>query len=114
MTAPDMIIDKLRNHEYEREGPADTINDIYALIHHIARLEEEIDDLKARAPRAVEGDGSDLPFGTVVIDRDGGAWQRQRPNGWLLAGEGSENTLTLMTGFAPYTIIYTPEERNRK
>lgn len=104
------ILDKLK--EYEKTGHYDgAVGDIYALIHHIAALEEEIDDLKeAAVPRTVEGDGSDLPFGSVVIDCDGDAWQRDWADGWSLAGESSENTPVLRPGFAPYTIVYTPEE----
>lgn len=112
MTIPDTIIDKLKNYEYEKNDYAGAINDIYALIHHAARLEEEIDDLKARAPREMEGDGSDLPVGSVVIDCEGGAWRRDRADGWSLAGESSENTPVLRPGFAPYTIVYTPEEES--
>lgn len=107
------ILDKLRNYEYEKRGCGDAVGDIYALIHHIAVLEEEIDDLKeAAAPRTVEGDGSDLPFGSVVIDCDGDAWQRDWADGWSLAGESSENTPVLRPGCAPYTIVYTPGEES--
>lgn len=107
------ILEKLRNYEYEKRGCGDVVGDIYALIHHIAALEEEIDDLKeAAVPRTVEGDGSDLPFGSVVIDCDGDAWQRDWADGWSLAGESSENTPVLRPGFAPYTIIYTPKEES--
>lgn len=76
MSATTTIADKLR--EYEHTGSyLGAIEDIYALIHHAADLEEEIDDLKeAAVPLTVEGDGSDLPFGSVVIDCDGDAWQR--------------------------------------
>lgn len=105
------ILDKLK--EYEKTGHYDgAVGDIYALIHHIAVLEEEIDDLKEAVPRTVEGDGSDLPFGSVVIDCDGDAWQRDWADGWSLAGESSENTPVLRPGFAPYTIIYTPKEES--
>lgn len=65
---------------------------------------------EAHVPRTVDGDGSDLPAGTVVIDNAGVAWQRDWADGWSLAGESSENTPVLRPGFAPYTIVYTPEE----
>lgn len=111
MSIPDTIVDKLKNYEYEKRDCGDAVGDIYALIHHIAALEEEIDDLKeAAVPRTVEGDGSDLPFGSVIIDCDGGAWQRDWADGWSLAGESSENTPVLRPGFAPYTIVHTPKE----
>lgn len=104
-----------RGGEYGPGGfPKDTAQkDVAFLLAHIADLEEEIDDLKeAAVPRTVEGDGSDLPFGSVVIDCDGDAWQRDWADGWSLAGESSENTPVLRPGFAPYTIAYTPEEES--
>ena len=48
MSIPATIVDKLRNYEYEKCGCEGAVGDIYALIHHIAVLEEEIDDLKYR------------------------------------------------------------------
>lgn len=49
MSAPGTILEKLRNYAYEQDGYADAVGDIYALIHRIADLEEEIDDLRVRA-----------------------------------------------------------------
>nr|DAV71027.1 MAG TPA: hypothetical protein [Caudoviricetes sp.] len=49
MSAPSRIVDKLRNYEYEKYGYDGAVGDIYALIHHIADLEEEIDDLRIKA-----------------------------------------------------------------
>ena len=49
MSAPARIVDKLRNYEYEKSGCGEAVGDIYALIHRIADLEEEIDDLKIKA-----------------------------------------------------------------
>ena len=49
MSAPTRIVDKLRSYEYGQDGYADAVGDIYALIHHIASLEEEIDDLRIKA-----------------------------------------------------------------
>ena len=54
MSVPDTILDKLRNYEYEKRGCEGAVGDIYALIHHIAALEEEIDDLRAEA-REIDG-----------------------------------------------------------
>ena len=70
------ILDKLK--EYEKTGSySAAIEDVYALIHQVADLEEEIDYLKEAADRRpVEGYGSDLPVGTVVLDVDKDAWQR--------------------------------------
>lgn len=107
MSVPARIVDKLRNYEYEKCGYESAVNDIYALIHRIAALEEEIDDLKeAAVPRTVEGDGSDLPAGTVVIDKIGDAWRRYRLEGWVSTGDGPYDSLP--ESCAPYTIVYTP------
>ena len=49
MSAPDTILEKLRNYEYEKLGCWGAVSDIYALIHRIADLEEEIEDLEIKA-----------------------------------------------------------------
>lgn len=49
MSASPRIVDKLRNYEYEESGCGGAVGDIYALIHRIAELEEEIDDLMIKA-----------------------------------------------------------------
>lgn len=104
------ILDKLKEHE--KTGHYDgAVGDIYALIHQIAALEEEIDDLKeAAVPRTVEGDGSDLPAGTVVIDKNGDAWQRYKISGWEVIGGCCCMHHTLPDDGVPYTIVYTPKE----
>ena len=105
------ILDKLR--EYDRTGSyLGAIEDVYALIHHIADLEEEIDSLKeAAARRPVDGCGSDLPVGTVVLDVDKAAWQRTCSGIWELVGGTYDLRETLSPRWAPYTIIYSPRDR---
>ena len=104
------ILDKLKEHEKTGHYPG-AVGDIYALIHQIAALEEEIDDLKeASRPRLVEGDVSDLPAGTVVIDKIGDAWRRYRLEGWVPTGDGPYDSLPESGG--PYTIVYTPKEES--
>lgn len=49
MSAPAGIVDKLRSYEYEQDGYADAVGDIYALIRRIALLEEEIEYPEIRA-----------------------------------------------------------------
>lgn len=61
---------------------------------------------EAHVPRTVEGDGSDLPAGTVVIDNVGDAWRRYRLEGWVPTGDGPYDSLPESGG--PYTIVYTP------
>lgn len=99
MSVPSTIADKLRNYEYEKRGCGDAVGDIYALIHYIDILEKEVDDLKeAAVPRTMEGDGSDLPFGSVVIDCDGDVWQHDWVDGWSL-------TLAMTACFAVISVI---------
>ena len=104
------ILDKLK--EYEKTGHYDgAVEDIYALIHHAASLEEEIDDLKeAAVPRTVEGDGSDLPIDTVVVDKNGDAWQHYETNGWEPIGGCCCTHHALPDDGVPYTIVHTPKE----
>lgn len=113
MSIPAMIVDKLRNYEYEKRDCGDIVGDIYALIHHIADLEEEIDDLReASTPRVLEDDGSDLPTGTVVIDKNGDAWQRYETSGWEVIGGCCCMHHTLPDDGVPYSVVYTPEEES--
>ena len=49
MSVPARIVDKLRNYEYGKSDYADAVGDIYALIHRIADLEEDIEDLEIKA-----------------------------------------------------------------
>ena len=106
------ILGKLK--EYEHTGSyLGAIEDVYALIQHIADLEEEIDNLKEAADRRpVGGYGSDLPVGTVVLDVDEDAWQRTCSGIWELAGGSDALRETLSPRGAPSTIIYTPKEKS--
>lgn len=68
---------------------------------------------EAHAPRTVEGDGSDLPAGTVVIDHVGDAWQRDSGGRWSPADVSPAVAADYLgDGYAPYTIVYTPEEES--
>lgn len=50
MSVPAGIVEKLRDYEFEKDGCGGAVGDIYALIHHIADLEEEeIDELSIKA-----------------------------------------------------------------
>lgn len=92
----------------------DVPKDIRTLIAHISALEEEIDDLKeAAVPRTVEGDGSDLPAGTVVIDNAGVAWQCDDGGLWTPAEFNPTTTDDhLEAAYGPYTIVHTPKEES--
>lgn len=103
------ILDKLE--EYEKTGHyPGAVEDIYALIHHAADLEEEIDDLKEAVPRTVEGDGSDLPIDTVVVDKNGDAWQHYETSGWEVIGGCCCMHHTLPDDGVPYIIVWEPKE----
>ena len=65
---------------------------------------------EAHVPRTVEGDGSDLPAGTVVIDKNEDAWQRYKISGWEVIGGCCCTHHTLPDDGVPYTIVHTPKE----
>jgi len=68
---------------------------------------------EAHVPRTVDGDGSDLPAGTVVIDNAGVAWQCDDGGLWAPAEFNQVTTDDhLEPEYGPYTIIYTPEEES--
>lgn len=98
--------------------------DVIFLLNHIADLEDEareknawegrynalLEECENSRPREYVGDGRDLAYGYVVIDREGDAWQRYAYGGWcchMVEGLG-----TLPAKHAPYTIVYTPKEES--
>lgn len=129
MSVPATIVDKLRNYEYEKRGCGDVVGDIYALIHHIAALEEEIDNLRVEAreknawegrynalleeaeasrPPEIDDDGHDLPQGSIAIDTDGLPWGRTLWGWSILRPDFRSRTKLLAPENGPYTIVYTP------
>lgn len=136
MSVPARIVDKLRNYEYEKCGCEDAVGDIYALIHHIAVLEEEIEDLRveAREKSAWEGrynallkeaeasrppviDGGEASRGaadgTITLDSTGQPLLAQEGGWWRLVKDvmaGKRPELHPLIG--PYTIIHTPKEES--
>lgn len=120
---------------------AGAIKDVHALISHIAFLEKQVASLKdtiartqaearekdawegrynalleereANRPREIDGDGSDLPAGTVVIDNAGDAWQRDDGGCWSPADFSPTITADYLDAeCGPYTIVHTPEEES--
>lgn len=89
------------------------IQGINELVEIVASLEGEIEDLKAAAPRAVEGDGSDLPTGTVVIDR-GGHPLIKADDEWNIARFDDYTPSLAENNRAPYTIVWSPEENTNE
>ena len=110
MSTPARIVDKLRNYEYEKSGCEGAVGDIYALIQHIADLEEEIDQLKASAGINDGGDASrGASDGVIAVDILGCPWAAKEGGWWRLikdvvAGKWSE----LPQQYAPYTIVHVP------
>ena len=96
-------------------------DDILALVDHTIDLEVEareknawegrynalLEECENSRPREYVGNGRDLAYGSVVVDREGDAWQRYAYGGWscrMVEGLG-----TLPARHAPYTIVYTPK-----
>ena len=103
------ILGKLK--EYERTGSyLGAVNDIYALIHHIADLEEEIDQLKASAGINDGGCASrGASDGVIAVDILGRSWVAMEGGWWrlvkdVIAGKWSE----LPQKYAPYSIVHVP------
>ena len=65
------------------------------------------------APRTVEGDGNDLPVGTVVIDR-GGHPLMKADDEWNIARFDDYTPSLTENNRAPYTIVWTPEENTNE
>ena len=68
---------------------------------------------EAHVPRTVDGDGSDLPTGTVVIDR-GGHPLMKADDEWNVARFDDYTPSLTEDNRAPYTIVWTPEENTNE
>ena len=98
-------------------------DDVMLFIKHFLQLEDQAESaeaLNARynalfeemeefRSRRYDADCDKLPAGSVVLDCDGGAWQREE-SGWAC----SKGTFLgpLDEEWAPYTVIYTPKEES--
>lgn len=111
MSVPAMIVDKLRNYEYEKCGCGDVVGDIYALIHQIADLEDELRAARALTPRDIAGGTASrgAADGTVAIDAFGCSWARVDPGCWFpLRHDPNSEVIELPKENGPYAIAYTP------
>ena len=112
MSVPATIVEKLRNYEYEKRGCGDVVGDIYALIHHIAELEEKIDNLRAEVRKIDGGDASrGAASMTVALDINGYPWLCYEGGWWRLVKDivrGKRSELHPLLG--PYSVVYTPKE----
>lgn len=53
----------------------------------------------------------DLPYGSVVIDGDGDAWQKlEELDIWGIAGFDAGDPDFFIEEFLPVTVVYKPEE----
>lgn len=68
---------------------------------------------EAHVPRTVEGDGSDLPVGTVVIDR-GGHPLIKADDEWNIARFDDYTPSLTENNRSPYTIVWAPEENTNE
>lgn len=99
-------------------------DDVALFIEHFLRLEDRaeatdvwnaryhalLEECENSRPRRYGGDGDDLPYGTVVIDREGESWQRDACSGWSCTSAFGLSRLPAK--HAPYTILYTPKEES--
>lgn len=137
MSIPEMIVDKLKNFEYEKNGCGSIVGDIYALIYYINILEAENADLKieareknawegrynalleqaeaSRQPLIYDGEASrGKPSGTVALDVNGYPWLCDEGGWWKLVKDtvqGKRSELSPIVG--PYAIVYIPGEREQ-
>lgn len=125
MTVPDMIIDKLKNYEYEKCGCGGAVGDIYALIRHISDLEAEAREKNAwegrynalleecEASRPPEIDGGDASRGAsrgvIAIDGDGCPWIAGDGRWWELSKDPDSGVSELPEKYGPYTLVYIPK-----
>lgn len=107
------ILDKLK--DYEKTGHYDgAVEDIYALIHHAADLEDELRAARAFTPRDNAGGTASRGAvdGTVAIDAYGCAWARVDPGCWFpLRIDVDSEVIELPESGGPYTIVYIPGGR---
>ena len=108
------ILDKLK--EYEHTGSyLGVIEDVYALILHIADLEDELRAARALTPRDIAGGTASrgATNGTVAIDAYGCAWARVDPGCWFPLRHAPNGEVTeLPKSGGPYAIVYTPKEES--
>lgn len=53
----------------------------------------------------------DLPYGTVVIDCDGDAWQKNEIlDRWIVVGIDDINPDVVIEDYLPVEVVYTPDE----
>ena len=98
-------------------------DDVMLFIKHFLQLEDQaesaeawnarynalFEEMEEFRGRRYDADCDKLPAGSVVLDCDGDAWQREE-SGWAcIKGAFLE---PLDEEWAPYTVIYTPKEES--
>lgn len=91
----------------------DLIMHINLVEAYLRAAEKRAAFFEAHVPRTVEGDGSDLPTGTVVIDR-GGHPLMKADDEWNIARFDDYTPSLTENNRAPYTIVWTPEENTNE
>ena len=58
-----------------------------------------------------QGALKDLPYGTVVVDCDGDAWQKSEIfEKWIVVGIDDTNPDVVIEDDLPVEVVYTPDE----
>ena len=74
-----------------------------------ARYNALLEEMEEFRSRRYDADCDKLPVGSVVLDCDGDAWQREE-SGWACIKGAFMKPLD--EEWAPYTVIYTPKEES--
>lgn len=74
-----------------------------------ARYNALLEEMEEFRIRRYDADCDKLPAGSVVLDCDGDAWQREE-SGWACVKGAFVKPLD--EEWAPYTVIYTPKEES--
>lgn len=98
-------------------------DDVALFIKHFLQLEDQaesaaawnarynalLEEMEEFRIRRYDADCDKLPVGSVVLDCDGDAWQREE-SGWACIKGALMKPLD--EEWAPYTVIYTPKEES--
>nr|DAT51354.1 MAG TPA: hypothetical protein [Caudoviricetes sp.] len=98
-------------------------DDVVLFIKHFLQLEDQaesaaawnarynalLEEVEEFRIRRYDADCDKLPAGSVVLDCDGDAWQREE-SGWVCINGVFVKPLD--EEWAPYTVIYTPKEES--
>lgn len=72
-----------------------------------ARYNTLLEEAESSRPHEYQGDGEDLPIGTIVLDCEKDAWQRSETGEWWCTA--GRTVIALDDAFGPYVVVYIPE-----